>query len=157
MNQNDIIDFVTSLSDAVAVTASESTGAPREAWGDTFFFYDPEGDPANRRVPFATIVVSDYEGDTVSNLNRPGVFRLNVAAGREHFEQLIGYPPAEHAEHSEEFDYTTCDRFLPHPVYATYGGWVAVLNPGERTGDQVRTLLSDAHAVTMRRHQRRSE
>lgn len=157
MTENEIIDFVTSLSDVVAVTASESSGAPREAWGDTFFFYDPEGDPANRHLPFATIVISDYEGDTVSNLNRPGVFRLNIAAGREHFEQLVGYPPAEHAEYSDEVDYTTCDRLLPHPVYATYGGWVAVLNPGEETADRARALLSDTHATTVRRYQRRSE
>jgi hypothetical protein len=62
MTADEIIQLVTSMPGAVAVTASEADGAPEAAWGDTFFFYDPEDDPGNRRLPFATIVVSDYDG-----------------------------------------------------------------------------------------------
>lgn len=93
MTQDDIIAFTTSLPGVVAVTASEATGAPRVAWGDSFFFYDPGGDtPADRRMPFATIVTQDYAGfDAASDLNRPGVFWLNIAVSRSVFEQLIGY------------------------------------------------------------------
>jgi hypothetical protein len=37
-------------------------------------------------------VTQDYDGfDTGSNLNRPGVFRLNIAVGRDRFEELLGY------------------------------------------------------------------
>ena len=38
MTEEEIIEFVTSLPDAVAQTAGEATGAPEVAWGDTFFF-----------------------------------------------------------------------------------------------------------------------
>lgn len=101
----------------VAATASEATGAPEVSWGDSFFFYDPDGDPVDRRLPFATIVTKDFEGfDTTSDLNRPGVFRLNIAVGREIYRDLIGHTPAAHDQHQGEFDYAALDRFLPHPV-----------------------------------------
>ncbi|WP_208961536.1 DUF6194 family protein [Rhodococcus sp. ZPP] len=77
------------------VTASEEGGAPRSSWGDTFFSYYPDGDPpAEQRFPFATIVTNDVEGwDTSSNLNRQGVFRLNVSVGRGRFRELLGFSP----------------------------------------------------------------
>ena len=138
-----------------AVTASEANGAPEAAWGDSFFFYDPDGDAANRRMPFATIVTQDYDGfDTASDLNRPGVFRLNIAVGRTAFEKLTGYPPGEHDAQSVRFDYTALDRLIPHPAYAAQA-WVAILNPGEATAGQARALLTDAHALAVLRHDRR--
>jgi uncharacterized protein DUF6194 len=150
--QDDIIAFVTSLPGVVAFTPDEESGAPEAAWGDTFFFYDPHGDETARRMPFATIVTKDYEGfDTASDLDRPGVFRLNVGVGRAAFEELVGYPPADHPARSAETDYTAADTLIPHPAYAVQS-WVAVLNPGERTAALARTLLTDAHARAVRRH-----
>jgi hypothetical protein len=155
MTAEEIIAFVTSLPGVAAVTASETNGAPEAAWGDSFFFYDPEDDAASRRMPFATIVTQDYDGwDTASDLNRPGVFRLNIAVGRTAFEQLTGYPPGEHDAQAVRFDYTALDRLLPHPAYAAQG-WVAILNPGEATAGQARSLLTDAHALAVQRHDRR--
>lgn len=154
MTEEDISHFVASLAGVVVVTASRANGAPEVAWGDSFFFYDPDGDiPAERRFPFATIVTKDYEGfDTLSHLNRPGVFRLNIAVGRHRFAEVIGYPPTEHAQHQRRFDYTALDRLLPHPVYAAQA-WVSILNPGEGTRGQARSLLTEAHtrATTRRR------
>jgi Family of unknown function (DUF6194) len=157
MTQDDIAAFVTNLPGVVAVTASEANGAPEVAWGDSFFFHDPDGDtPANRRMPFATIVTKDYDGfDTASNLNRPGVFRLNIAVGRTAFEELIGYPPAAHAAQPSRFDYTAIDQLIPHPVYATQA-WVAILNPGEATAALARSLLTEAHGRAAQRHRRRA-
>ena len=66
----------------VAHVASARTGAPEIAWGDSFFFYDPDDLESARRFPFATIVTKDYgEFDKASDLNRPGVFRLNFRSG----------------------------------------------------------------------------
>jgi hypothetical protein len=157
MTQDDIIAFVTNLPGVVAVTASEANGAPEVAWGDSFFFYDPDGDdPTNRRMPFATIVTKDYDGfDTASNLNRPGVFRLNIAVGRTAFEELLGYPPAAHAAQSARLDYTAIDKLIAHPVYAIQA-WVAILNPGETTAALACSLLTDAHTRAVQRHRRRA-
>jgi hypothetical protein len=153
VTEEDISHFVAGLPGVVAVTASRANGAPEVAWGDSFFFYDPESDiPPERRFPFATIVTKDYAGfDTLSHLNRPGVFRLNIAVGRHRFEDVIGYPPAEHAEHQLQFDYTALDLLLPHPVYAVQA-WVSILNPGEGTGEQARSLLIEAHTRATKRH-----
>ena len=151
MTQDEIIAFVTGLPGVVAVVASEANGAPEVAWGDSFFFYDPDGDsPANRRMPFATIVTKDYAGfDTSSDLNRPGVFRLNIGVGREALEELTRHPPG-----GADFDAAAIDTLIPHPVYADQG-WVAILNPGEKTAALARALVTDAHARAVRRHRRR--
>jgi Family of unknown function (DUF6194) len=157
LTQDDLIAFVTDLPGVVVVTADEASGAPEVAWGDSFFFYDPDGDtPDDRRMPFATIVTKDYDGfDTASDLNRPDVFRLNIAVGRTRFEELIGYPPAAHAERSAGLDYTVVDRLIPHPVYAPQA-WVAILNPGETTAEPARSLLTEAHRRAAQRHRRRA-
>lgn len=156
MSEGDIFAFVTSLAGVAAMVASEASGAPEAAWGDSFFFYDPDDEPANRRMPFATIVTKDYDGfDTASDLNRPGVFRLNIAAGRTAYQDLVGHAPAQHPEHHAEFDYAALDRILPNPVYAAYG-WVSILNPGEATSARARSLLTAAHARDADRRQRRA-
>lgn len=155
MTEDDIIEFASALPGTVAMTAGEEDGAPEVAWGDTFFFYDPHGLPADRRFPFATIVTKDYPGfDTASRLDRPGVFRVNLAVGRAGFERLIGYPPAAWPEHHAGVDYTVIDTVLPHPVYAAQA-WVCILNPGDATGARVRSLLRDAHGRAADRHRPR--
>jgi uncharacterized protein DUF6194 len=154
VTEDDIIRCVVSLPDVAVVTASETNGAPEVSWGDSFFFYDPEeGDPpGDRRFPFATIVTKDYDGfDTASNLDRVGIYRLNISVGRTKFEDLLGYPPAAHAEHQADFDYAALDQVLPHPVYATQA-WVSILNPGEATSAQARSLIADAHARAAARY-----
>jgi hypothetical protein len=154
VTEDDVRQLLTSLPDVAILTASEANGAPEVAWGDSFFFYEPSGE-GSRRDPFATLVTKDYPGfDTASDLNRPGVFRVNVGVGRETFQRLFGYLPAAHPEHHAQFDYTALDRLLPHPVYAAQG-WVSVLNPGAQTLAELETLLRLAHDRALRRHQRR--
>jgi hypothetical protein len=152
MTEDEIIQFVTGLPGVVTTTASEADGAPESAWGDSFFFYDPDGttEPDNR-WPFATIVVSDYQGfDESSQLNRPGVFRLNVNVGRSAFEELLGFTPAANAGHTDEFDNAALDRLIPHPVYAAQA-WVSILNPNQ-TASQAKDVLVQAHSRASGRH-----
>jgi hypothetical protein len=152
VTEDEILRFVAGLPGVAVVTAGEASGAPEVAWGDSFFFYDPEDTPADRRMPFATIVTHDYDGlDTASRLDRAGVFRLNIAVGRTRFQELIGYAPAEHAHHQARFDFAAVDRLLPHPAYATQA-WVSILNPGPATSRQARSLLADGHARAVERH-----
>lgn len=153
MTEEDIVAFISGLAGVDVLTAGPENGAPEVAWGDRFFYYDPERDqPADRRMPFATIVVSDYPGfDTASRLDRDGVFRANVAVGREVFQELFGHPPAAHGEHHTGYDHAALDRIVPHPVYATQG-WASVLNPGESTAERLRSLLVGAHDRAAARH-----
>jgi hypothetical protein len=121
------------------VVASKEAGSPEASWGDTFFFYDPKGDqPAEHRFPFATIVTKDYEGfDSASNLNGPGVFRLNIGIGRETFRSLF--------ESQDGWDFAALDQLMPHPVYGKMF-WVCVLNPSATTfTEKVQPLLAEAY------------
>lgn len=147
MTENDIIRFVSELPGVAVMTAGEADGAPEIAWGDTFIFFDPDDEPApDRRFPFATIVTKDYPGfDTASDLNRPGVFRVNIAVGRRIYQDLLGHSPAAYPEHRASYDYSALDTVVPHPIYATQG-WICVLNPGAATDAPVRMLLSQARA-----------
>lgn len=110
-----------------------------EATGDLFFVHDPEGDlPDERKQPFATIVTGDRYDD-VSELDRPGVYRLNVGVSRARYGQLdLGA------------DLTALDVFLPHPVYAAQH-WICVLNPGPRTVGLLDELIVEAHGLARRK------
>jgi hypothetical protein len=75
--------------------------------GNRFFFAGPD-----RRMPFSTLVTGDRY-DTASNLDRPGVFRLNIGVSRATFQALFGAEPTKLgddgiAETSEDF--TALDR-----------------------------------------------
>jgi len=155
VTEDEIRRFAAGLPGVAIQVADEAGGAPEVARGDSFLFYDAEGDPANRRFPFATIVTKDYGGfDEASDLDREGVFRLNVSVDRHRFEELIGYPPAKHAEHEADFDHTAIDTLLPHPVYARQA-WVSILNPGRETSDQALALITEARDRAAARHRPR--
>lgn len=112
VTEEEIIRFAAALPGVDVMTASEAAGAPEVAWGDSFIFYDPDRDiRADRRFPFATIVTKDYPGwDEASQVDRDGVFRLNVNVGRDRFAELTGHLPADHAKHESGFDYTAESR-----------------------------------------------
>lgn len=155
MTEDEILAFTGGLPGVTVVTASEATGAPEVAWGDSFIYYDPPGtepETADRRFPFATVVVKDYPGfDEASHLNRDGVFRVNVNVGKSRFQDLVGYPPSQHGDRRDAPDYAALDFVVPHPAYGQQA-WVSVVNPGERTADLVRTLLVEARDRAAARH-----
>ena len=153
MTQEELIALVGALPGARADTAGEGSGAPEVAWGDTFVHFDPDDRAEDRRIPFATIVTKDYPGfDTASDLDRDGVFRVNIEVGRERFEELLGYPPAQVAEHHP--DHRASDVLLPHPTYGRQS-WVSVVSPIEQTAAVVRDLLVEAHRRAATRHRPR--
>jgi hypothetical protein len=119
--------------------------------GDTFFIYDPERNlQGAQRFPFATIVTKDYGAfDNASNLDRPGVFRLNVGVRKETFTSLFGAAESSH-------DFTALDRLMPHPVYGAQS-WVCVLNPSAETFEKLKPLLAEAYEVAVARLRRREE
>jgi len=113
-----------------------------ESGGDLFALYDPRGDlPPERQLPWATVVTHDDPYDSSSELDRDGVFRLNIGLTRDRFRELVA-PGRDH-------DPAALDTLIPHPVY---GGqhWVAVLNP-DRTWPLARALLDEAHAFAARK------
>jgi hypothetical protein len=148
---DDIVDYMERLDGTVVLVASEENGAPEVAWGDVFFFYDPDDViPPEKRFPFATIVVNDYPGfDELSELGRPDVYRVNAWVSRDTFQREVA------GSDEASIDYTVLDEVIPHPVYGAQG-WLSVLNPGVATGSKVRELLAEAHDRARARYEKRS-
>jgi Family of unknown function (DUF6194) len=152
LDQAAIIQYIADTFAGVdVVTATEGIPA-----GDTFFIYDPDRnlEPKQQR-PFATIVTKDYgDFDRASNLNRSGVFRLNIGVGRDTYRSLFGpqpSPPGAAGVVDTGHDFTALDQLLPHPVYAPQS-WVCVLNPSAETFEAVRPLLAEAYDRAVSRH-----
>lgn len=144
MDQQGIIDYVNEHFDGVRVIF----GSGPVAVDDTFFIFDPQRNlEGNQQFPFATIVTKDYgDFDNRSNLNRPGVFRLNIGVSRDTFRRL--FPTSNGA-----YDYAALDTLIPHPVYAPQS-WVSVLNPSDATFESIVPLLTEAYQNAVRRLQR---
>lgn len=135
MNQTEVETFVAGLENVQRV----------ENFGYTFFFV---GD--DHRLPFVTLVNSDYDYDNVSNLNREGVFRVNIGINKETFKNLIG------ESGSESVDYSVLNVFLPHPDYAKQN-FICILNPSGENIETTKKLIEEAHAIAAARLRRKAK
>ncbi|MDT0302540.1 DUF6194 family protein [Streptomonospora wellingtoniae] len=149
---NDIIEHVRAMDGVLVLEPREGDGTPEIAWGDVFFYYAPDG-VVPRSQPFATVVTKDYPDDTASRLDRPGFFRVNVAAGAEGFRRWTGHGPKEPPPPGA--DPSAADTVCAHPLYAGLS-WLAVVNPGPRTAEAVEELLATAHHRARERFERRA-
>lgn len=123
MNLEEIADHITSLPGVVAA----------ENFGYRFFFYSTE-----QVLPFVTLADSDKEYDSVSNLNREGVFRVNIGVGKTTFKTLF--------PETKEWDYAGLNQFLPHPHYAAQN-FLCVLNPAGEILAQTLRYIEEAHGI----------
>jgi hypothetical protein len=128
------------------ITASFAGVETTTAFGYTFFFYGDE-----RRLPFATLAAADNDYDRISNLDRPGVCRLNIGVNRPTFQSLFGTDKVL----VSDYDFTTLDKIMPHPEYAAQS-FVCVLSPGDATWEQVKSLLAEAYELAVHRQSRRN-
>lgn len=138
MNESAIIDYITKTFPDVETTT---------AFGYTFFFYS-----SDRKLPFATLISSDYEYDRLSNLDRPGVFRLNIGISKQTFQSLFGTTKVD----VNSYDFTALDVIMPHPDYAQQH-FICVLSPGEATFERIRLLLAEAYEIAVRRFTRQNK
>jgi hypothetical protein len=145
MDMQQLIDAVRGFDGALVVTPEEGSPFPEVAWGDAFFYYAPDGVMPERTQPYGTIVTKDYPDDESSHLVAPDRFRVNIHVGREQAAGLT----------TGAADPATTDAFLPHPLYGAMG-WVAVVNPTERTSAIVLSLLQEAHEAARVRSTRRT-
>ena len=132
MDQAQVNTFVAQLDD---VQSSEN-------YGYTFFFV---GD--DHTVSFVTTTASDNEYDKVSNLDREGVFAVNIGIRRATFDSLVG-------DAKDPIDYAALNVFMPHPDYAKQH-FVRILNP---SGDNValtQQLITEAYEIAAVRMRRR--
>jgi uncharacterized protein DUF6194 len=122
------------------------------AHGYSFFFFG-----ADRQLPFATLAAADNEHDRVSNLERPGVYRLNIGVARETFRSLFGPETPRLGSAGiidTDHDFSALNQVLPHPHYAPQS-WVCVLNPKGDTLQTVQSMLQEAYDRAVDRARRR--
>lgn len=154
MTVDEILSFVTDLGGVALLQPMPGDGTPEISWGDTFIYYSPDGTIPTTTQPFATIVTKDYPDDERSGLDRPDTFRLNIAAGTQAFLEVIGHAPREPG--ASDVDPSVPDTVFAHPVYGALG-WLAVVDPGERSEVAARDLLRTAHHLARSRYERRSD
>ncbi|WP_024877038.1 DUF6194 family protein [Saccharomonospora piscinae] len=149
MNLNTVARHLVNTFDATTTVEHE---------GDTFFYYAPDGRPdIARTMPFATIITGD-DTDTVSRLDSPGAFRLNIGLTKATYVSLLGPAPTRRDDRGvldTGVDYAARDVLLPHPFYASQY-WVCVVEPSEATLRRVHDLLVEAHGFAVRRHENRA-
>ena len=114
-------------------------------YGYTFFFY---GDDSMH--PFATLAVADYDYDRFSNLDRPGVYRLNIGVSKQTFRALFGAGKID----VSGYDFTALDTIMPHPEYASQS-FICVLSPSPETFEKLRPMLAEAYDIAVRRQAKR--
>lgn len=138
MHESSVADYITNTFPGVETTTN---------FGYTFFFYG-----SDHMLPFATLASSDNEYDRISNLDRPGVFRLNIGVSRQTFQSLFGTAKVD----VSSYDFTALDVIMPHPDYAPQN-FICVLSPSEATFERVRALLAEAYDIAVRRYKRRTK
>ena len=131
------------LDAVIAVLASFPGTRMLEGGGDHFALHDPHGDiPPERQIPWATVVTTDAYADG-SELDRPGVFRLNIGLTRARFAEVV--------DSAVEHDFTALDVVMPHPTYGGYH-FICVLNPAS-SWHGVLGLITEANAFAVRKHE----
>ena len=133
MNELEVADYIMKTFPQVETT---------QAYGYDMFFYS-----SDRKLSFATMISSDYDYDNVSNLSRPGVFRLNIGVSKQTFQSLFGTDEVN----LKVYDFTALDVIMPHPEYAGYH-FICVLSPSKETFEKIRPLLAEAYDIAARRY-----
>jgi hypothetical protein len=144
MDEREVIDYILETFEGVET----STGG-----GYLFFFVGAE-----RMLPFVTLANADNEHDSVSNLDRTGVYRLNLGIGPESYDARLGAESRKLGTDAlaAEYDLAALDRLMPHPHYAPQS-WVCILNPSAGTFEEtVKPLLQEAYDRAAARMKRKA-
>jgi len=121
---------------------------PLDTWGEKSFFINPNK-KLKRGTYFATIKEKDGDNDKSSNLDRDGVYRLNIGVSKELYLSmfnLIPKRPSKGQMIEGDYNFQELNAILPHPVYG-WMSWVCILNPSKETfNNTVTDLLHNAYA-----------
>ena len=116
------------------------------SWGERCIFYNPEK-KLKRGIYVLTIKERDGENDSVSELNRDGVFRVNIGVRKSTFSKIFGDIPNRPSKGNVvdmKYNFTSLDCILPHPVYA-WMGWISSLNPSIKTFEDLKPFIQESY------------
>lgn len=136
MNDDSITQYILATFPGVETTTN---------FGYTFLFYG-----SDRTLPLASLAASDNEYDRVSNLDRAGVFRLNIGITRDTFRSLFGAKELD----ISSYDFSALDTLMPHPHYAQQH-YICILNPSKTNSEKLKALLAEAYDLALTRGTKR--
>jgi hypothetical protein len=129
---------------------------PKQSWGETSLFYNPDGWLPNG-VYFCTLKEKDGDNDKASQLNREGVFRLAFGLAPNSYLQLFGDKPARPVKGSTVatgHNFAELDKLMPHPVYA-WMCWGQILSPSLDSFERAFPLLEEAYIISTKKFQQK--
>lgn len=124
--------------------------------GEKGIFYNPHN-VLKRGVYILTIKEKDGDNDKGSNLDRQGVYRVNLGIRKKTFISLFNELPKRPSAGeivNMNYDFTTLDKVLPHPVYA-WMGWISVLNPTDKTFDELKPFIQESYEYAIEKFKKR--
>ena len=128
-----------------------------ESWGETGVFYNPQN-KFKRGVYILTIKEKDGDNDKSSNLDRHGVYRLNIGVSRNRFLKHFAEIPARPSKGGVidmDYDFTQMGVLMPHPVYG-WMSWVCILNPTvEYFNSSLKELVAEAYELSKQKAKKR--
>ena len=128
-------------------------------WGETALFYNP-GKALARGTYFVFIKENDTKNDIVSDLNRKGVYRINMGVSKETFLSMFEKLP-EKPQKGEivkmGYDFQEFDKIMPHLSYG-WAGWICILNPSKVTFEKkLKPLIDEAYVRAKSRFEKRTK
>lgn len=126
------------------------------SWGEKGIFYNPYN-TLKRGVYILTLKEKDGENDKSSNLDRENIYRVNMGLRKNTFVNIFGDIPKRPAKGGVvemEYDFTSSNQLMPHPVYA-WMGWVCILNPTEQSFEELKPLIQEAYEYAKEKFKKR--
>lgn len=129
-----------------------------ESWGEKGIFYNPDH-VLKRGVYILTIKEKDGDNDKGSDLDREDVYRVNLGIRKKSFAEMFGEIPKRPSAGGivdMDYDFTTLDKILPHPVYA-WMAWVCVLSPSGQTFEELKPYIQEAYEYAREKFKKRKK
>lgn len=127
-----------------------------KSWGENGIYYNPDG-LLTRGVYILTIKEKDGENDSSSNLNRVGIYRVNLGLPKKTFIRIFGSLPKRPKAGKivdMDYDFTAINQIIPHPVYS-WMGWISCINPTTETFDELKPLIDEAYFFSKEKYEKR--
>lgn len=128
----------------------------KECYGETTFFYNPEG-LLSHGTYFCTIKEKDGPHDKASNLSQENTYRLNCALSFNTFKELfntIPPRPIKGTTISENYDFTSHNVLMPHPIYG-WMRWVCITNPTTQSLPLIKKALQESYTLAVTNYEKR--
>lgn len=126
------------------------------SWGEKGVFYNPEK-KLKRGIYVLTIKEKDGDNDKSSNLNRETIYRVNLGIYKNTFIKMFGSIPKRPCKGcivDMEYDFSTVNEILPHPIYA-WMGWICSLNPSKRTFEELKPLIQESYEYAKEKYSKK--